>query len=154
MGIRVERFPEFDVELHIYSGAVAGDELIRHFRKLGQADALRWIHYHDPSTDMSVMDLACLPELKRAISAKKRELFGDEPAVSAIVYGSRTNERFFSFWRTYAATGDPHPRLPVLFSSLEAACDWMRLPKAACGAVLAAAGLAATPEMESTAEAG
>jgi hypothetical protein len=139
--IRVERLPDYDVVLHLYSGAMAGGEVISHFRRLGASDAGRWIHYVEPNADMSCLDVACLPELKRAIADKKHELFGDEPSTSAIVYGSRTNERFFTFWRSYAGYGEPHPRLPVLFTSLEAACEWLRLPRAGRQAVLSAAGV-------------
>jgi hypothetical protein len=141
MGIRVERFPGYDVEVHLYSGPMVGEEVIRHFRELGPADALRWIHYLDPTADMSVIDVACLPLLKHTIASKKEELFGDRPSVSAIVYGSRTDQSFFSFWRSYAAAGELQPRLPVLFSSLGAACEWMRLPEAGRKAVMTAAGL-------------
>jgi hypothetical protein len=144
MTIRVQRFPEHDVNLHIYSGAISVEEVFRHFAQL---EATRWIGYFDPTADVSALDVASLPRLKQALQDKQMALFGGTPKPSAIVYSSREVERFFRFWRRYIAAGGERPLTVVLFSSLEAACNWLSLTDAGCAAVMAAAGLEAPAQV-------
>lgn len=135
MPLQLKRFPEFGVELHIRSGAFGSEDLLRYFRALGPADALRWIYYYDETTDTSGIKLGHIPELKRVITAKQQELFGDSPPASVVVYGSSENRRFFDFWLGFAATGPQHPAAPLLFPTLQAACEGLGLPDEALAAL-------------------
>jgi len=135
MVLELKRFPEFGVELHIRRGAFTAEDLIRYFRSLGPADALRWIFYYDETASTSGLDLGHLPELKRTVAAKKTELFGDQPPVSAVVCGQGVNRQFFDFWISFLASFEPQTTAPLLFSTLRAACEGLGLPDGACEAL-------------------
>jgi hypothetical protein len=143
MTLQLKRFPEFGVELHIRRGVFTGEDLIRHYRSLGPADALRWIYYFDETVETSGIKVADIPELKRTIAAKRKELFGDSPPSSALVCGPSAKD-FLEFWISLLAVGETPVPLPVLFPSIRAACEELGLPDAAC-AVLERA-LAAPPD--------
>ena len=136
MGIRVERFPECDLTVFIVSTPHTSEEAIQFFEALDARAATRWLTYLDPTVDMSDVDVASFPTIKRTIAAKQKELFGDKPMVRAIVCGSRAAEQFFRrFWSSYVKTGEGPPAPPVLFEDLEAAFEWLALPMAARAAV-------------------
>jgi hypothetical protein len=151
MSIRVRRFPEYEVNLHIYSGAVTAEEVFRHFARL---EPTRWIGYFDPSADVTALDVASLPKLKQALADKRQALFGERPSPSVIVYSSREVEKFFRFWRRYIANVGERPITVVLFGSLEGACGWLGLPDPARQAIMAAAGVDPLAEPSRTLEAG
>lgn len=147
MALQLKRFPEFGVELHIRSGSFTSDDLIKYFRSLGPADALRWIYYYDETADTSGIKLGHIPELKRIIAAKQSELFGDKPPRSAVVYGSQRNRAFFDFWISFTASGERRlATAPLVFPTLRAACERLSLPDAARDALECAV---AAPQDES-----
>lgn len=138
MGVLLKRFPEFGVTLAIYSGAITAEVLVRQAEALTPADAGLWINYLDPTADMSGVDLAHIPAIKRALAAKLREIQGDEVAVSVLVSASPLNEPFVRFWSSYVGLDGHYPAESVVFPSIEAACAWLDLPEAACEALLRA----------------
>lgn len=138
MAIRTTRFPEYGLNLYVVSGAHTAEEAIGFFRSLGAPDATRWLTVFDPVVDMSGLDVASLPGLKRTIAEKHHELFGAAaPELRIIVCSSRPQEEFFSrFWSGYVLKGEQHPPAkPVIVTGLEAAFDVLELPPAARDAV-------------------
>jgi hypothetical protein len=132
MALELKRFPEFGVELHIKRGAFTGEDIIRYFRSLGPADALRWIYYCEKTAETSGLDLGHIPELKRTVMAKRKELFGDRPPpASAVVCGPGANREFFEFWTKLLASVEPPAPALLLFPTLRAACEGLGLPDAA-----------------------
>jgi hypothetical protein len=135
MALQLKRFPEFGVEIHIRSGVFTSEDLIRYYRSLGPADALRWIIYYDETAETSGLDLGRLPELKRTVAAKRKELFGDSQPVGAIVCDPGVNKEFFDFWTTFLVSGEPLIPTPLLRPTIRAACEGLELPEAACEAL-------------------
>ena len=136
MVFKLKRFPELGVELHIKSGAFSSEDVIQYFRSLGPADAVRWIYYCDKTAETSALDLGHMPELKRTVTAKRKELFGDRPPPApAIVCGPGDNREFFEFWSRLLTSGEPPAPAPLLFPTLKAACEGLGLPDAACEAL-------------------
>ena len=136
MGIRVKQVPEFGLTLIIWSGTVTREEVIEHYSRLTAADAGRRIIYLDPTLDRSGLDVASFPELRRIITAKFKELYGDTPVRSAIVRGGASvSEPDIDFWFRYAGVEIDYSNTPAGFPSFEAACEWLGLPDAACRAV-------------------
>jgi hypothetical protein len=136
MALELKRFPEFGVELHIKRGAFTSEDIIRYFRSLGPADALRWIYYYDTTAETSGLDLGHIPELRRTVMAKRKELFGDRPPPApAVVCGPGGNREFFEFWARLVASGEPPAPAPLIFPTLRAACEGLGLPDAACEAL-------------------
>lgn len=139
MALELKRFPEFGVELHIKRGAFTSEDIIRYFRSLGPADALRWIYYYDKTAGTSDLDLGHIPELKRTVMAKRKELFGDRPPPApAVVCSPGPNREFFEFWTRLVASvepGEPTAPAPLLFPTIRAACEGLGLPDAACEAL-------------------
>jgi hypothetical protein len=134
MSIRVTRLPEHGVNLTVYSGRLTREVLLAHYRGLNAADAAnasRWISYFDPSVDLSEIDFAVFPELKRVLTAKLVEIYGGRRLTAAIVCDSRVNQPILSFWRSYTGSDAEHPADPELFSCLKGACDFLGLPDAA-----------------------
>lgn len=131
MGIKLKRYPEYDVTVLIFSGKLRLDDFVELCAKLDRRDRGRWLSYGDSTLDLSGIDVAHLPELKRVIASKQREIFSDTQPPNAIVYSSRAGELFVRFWQKYALAGDIHPMTPTVFSDFKAACDWLGLPEAA-----------------------
>ena len=139
MSVRVEHFPEFGVTLVIYSGAVTPEVMLRFVDDLGPADAGPWINYLDPTLDLSGMDVAHIPVLRRALAAKLKALYGEGHIKTALVTASQVNELVLSFWPSYVGHDVEYPHEPTAFASLDAACDWLRLPETAHRALAEAA---------------
>jgi hypothetical protein len=139
MAVRTEHFPEYDLSLCVISGAHTCEEAVAFFQGLDSRHATRWIHYFHPSVDMSGHDVACLPKLKRAIAAKREELFGAEPKLYIVVCPSKASCAFFEFWRSFVEAGQPHGAAPLQFDTLEAACEALGLPEPERRAVIEAA---------------
>jgi hypothetical protein len=136
MGIRVRRFPEHDLTLYVVTAPHTAEEAVRFFQGLDARDATRWLTYFDPTVDMSGLDVASIPRLKRVLAAKIEKLFPDKRPVRAIVCASGAAEQFFrTFWRSYLETGDTRPGEPGLFNNLEAAYDWLGLPETVRAAI-------------------
>lgn len=126
MAIRVQRFPEHRLNLHIFSGVITVEEVLEHIRK--QDVTVRWLCFFAPTVDLSEIDLAHVPDLRRSVSLRERER-ADLP--TAIVTTSGSSDPVLRFWRDYASAEPHNPHEPVLFDNLEAACRWLGLPAAA-----------------------
>lgn len=136
MTIRAKRFPEIGVTLSIFSGAITQKDVIAYVK--GLETAARWVTYFDPTADLSGLDVAHIPEVKRTLAAKLKELHGDEPVVSVFVACTGAVEAFLTFWRSYVA--DPeYPAKPEVVGSLDAACRALGLSEDACAALKQAA---------------
>lgn len=138
MAIRTKRFPEYDLNLYVVSGTHTCEEAIRFFEGFGAHDAARALTYFGPTVDISGLDVASLPKLKHTIAAKQAEIFEGRPKPSVVVCSSSTEEAFFNFWGCYAKTGEDRPIAPLLFRTIEAACEWLELPETACDALVEA----------------
>lgn len=148
MAIRKQRFPEYDLSLCVVSGMHTAEEAIDFFQGLDGSDATRWLTYYEPDVDMSQFEVAGIPELKRMIAAKEREIFGDKPQPWVVVSRSEGNEAFFKFWRSFAEAGEQRVSGRRLFPTLEAACEWLGLPEAGRKAVVEAAHVPTRPRAE------
>jgi hypothetical protein len=133
MSIRSRYFPEYRLDLHVFSGCLNAEEMIRH--KNGLDVTVRWLCYFDPTADLSGFDLAHMPELRRSVSAKEQRRAGRLPTV--IVNASEPSESFLRFWRSYSAAAPEGAHRSVLFHSLEEACRYLDLPPAAHEALAA-----------------
>ena len=143
MTIRVTRFPEFRVNVSVYSGPVTRAELMEHYGSLDGEDAAsadRWVSYFDPTADLSQLDVAALCELRRLTCLKLNEIYGDRTLTVAIVCKSPVNLPILRTWRNFLSADRTHPSELSLFSSLKDACDWLDLPGSACFALAATAG--------------
>jgi hypothetical protein len=139
VSIRVTLFPEFDVNVTVYSGKITRDELIEHFRALGDGGAARcdrWVSYFDPTSDLSAVDIAALAEIKRITAVRVGQIWGAGRLASAMVCESAVNEPILGVWRDYLSSDPHHPAAPALFLSLKSACDWLHLSEPARQAVL------------------
>lgn len=139
MPTRKTHFPEYGLSLFVLVGKHTVEEAIGLFQGLGSSDASRWITYCDPSVDMPEQSVCRFPEVKRTIAAKRKEIFGDRPQAWAVVATSRVNQDFFNFWRSFAEASEQPEAAPRLFSTLDAACEWLGLPETARQAVIEAA---------------
>lgn len=129
-------WPEHDLTLHLVSGNLTSAEIVHLFRNLDAGCATRWLSYFDPTVEMSQIDIASVPELKRVIAEKRRELFGDRPKPYAIVCGSEESEQYFvRFWWKYFAGPNAQAENLRCFRNLDAAYDWLELPEAGRAAV-------------------
>jgi hypothetical protein len=129
MAIRAKRLPEYGVTVVVWSGRLTVDEVRRHIGGLGAVctDANRWVQYWDRTADLSGLGVAVIPELKRLIAAKLKELYGDKHAVSAVVRAPAMHDPFPEFWPSYASADQAYPAEVAAFPSLEAACAWLNL---------------------------
>jgi hypothetical protein len=129
--------PEHDLTLLVISGKLSSADVIEYFQGLDSSCcATRWLHYFDPTVDMSQIDIASVPELKRVIAEKRRELFGDHLKPFAVVCGSEGSEQyFFGFWSKYYFGPGVRAESWRCFRSLEEAYDWLELPQASRAAV-------------------
>ena len=79
-----------------------------------------------PSQPRAQVDVASVPVLKRVLSEKQKELFGDKPKRHAFVCVSESSrDYFFGFWKPYFTHGDES--MVKSFRSLEEAYDWLGL---------------------------
>jgi hypothetical protein len=129
--------PEHDLTLQLVSGVHSGEEAIQFYRALDAGCATRWLSYFGPTADMSKIDVASVPLLKRVLTEKQKELFGDKPKPHAIVCLSESSRQyFFDFWKPYFTHGDES--VVRSFRSLEEAYDWFGLSDEARAAVAGA----------------
>lgn len=143
MTIRVTRFPEFGVNITVYTGAITRAELIEHYGAIDTEDAAsagRWISYFDATADLSQLDLAALCELRRLTCVKLNEVYADRTLTVAMVCKSPVNLPILRTWRSFLNAARNHPSDLILFSSLKDASDWLDLPGAASFALAAVAG--------------
>lgn len=132
MGVRVKHLPEHGVTLYHYSGAVTPDAAIQ---SIGGFRGGRQVHYVDQTADLSGLSVAFVPELKHAADAKLREFGRVDPVIPALVSPSGRNASFLQFWCSYVAADKDHPVRPAEFPDVKAACEWLGLSEAACGAL-------------------
>jgi hypothetical protein len=107
--------------LRLISGRYPAGEAIEFFRSLDKTCALRWLTYFYPTVDISEVDVANIPAIKRAIDEKRREIFGDKPKGYAVVCGSESSKQYFDFWSRYWCPDG------AVFGSLDEAYDWLGL---------------------------
>lgn len=117
-------FPEFDLMLQLVKGEHTSEEAVAFFQALDATCGTRWLCYFDPSVDLSKLDVARLPAVRRVIAKTRRELFGEAPKAHAIVCDSEAAAQFFfGFWRRYF----PDDAGLRCFHSLDEAYDWLGL---------------------------
>jgi hypothetical protein len=135
---RLRRFPEYRVTLIILSGYVKDDETVELLRTLDERDRDCRITYFSEDAELGGV-IADTPRIKRTLAEKQRELPGGR---HAFVCPSTASREYADFLKRYSAAGDVHPKIPRVFSSLEAACGWLGLPDGACEALAEAANRA------------
>lgn len=106
-------------------GEHTSDEAIELIQGLDRACATRWVTYLHPTVDMSKIDVANIPAIKRAVNEKRQELFDQKPKPYALVCGSQACEQYFDFWQKY------YSNAPPAFCRLDEAYDWLGLSEAA-----------------------
>ena len=84
MGILAKRFPEYGVTLQIFRGVITREAWMEYYAGFTATDASRFITYVCPSADLSKIDLASGPELKRVSTRSS-------PAASAQPSPAMTN---------------------------------------------------------------
>jgi TetR/AcrR family transcriptional repressor of nem operon len=136
MAASLKRFPEFNLQLSVFSGAVTDDDLLKCFSALDHK--AHWLGVFTKDADVSGVDIACFPALKRAVTPDASEPAGTKPRLSALVNLSESSELFVRFWAHYATAGDRSARKREVFSTIEAARQWLGLPAAAAGKIVAA----------------
>jgi hypothetical protein len=129
MGILAKPFPEYGVTLQIFRGEINREAWMDYYARFPAESAPRFITWVDASADLSGIDLASGPELKRVVAAKLREAFGDLPIVSILVPGSPAQEAYVKFWCGFERAGETHPAESVIAPDLATACDLLGLPK-------------------------
>jgi hypothetical protein len=145
--INVVSLADFDLKVTVYSGKVTRNELVEYYGTsypIAVAAAGRWISYFAPNADLGEIDVAALAEmtrLRRIVLAKLKELRGDQVVPWAIVCSSSINRPIVDLWLSYFQGELERPYRPVVFTSLEAAADWLGLSAAARGALARAVGL-------------
>lgn len=135
MGIRTKLLSEHGVFVGIFSGTVTSEELRDYIDQFPTEKCL-FLTYVEPNADVSQANVAAIPELRRAVSAKVSE-HDHGQGFSAWVCEPGANEPYLEFWRRYREVGE-HPAPPALFHTIEAACDWLGLPEAGRQAVIEA----------------
>lgn len=153
MGIRLIRFPQCGVVLHVYSGALTADETAKHFQNMGASDVSPAIHAFAADVDLSGFDVVHIPFVKRAIALQEGGLPSDSPRLPVVICRSKAVREFFDFWNNYCDAGDLNVAPSRIVSSMKEACDWLRLPGDACEALTAAEAVPeplSTPPPEST----
>lgn len=131
-------FPERDLTVFVVREKHTSEQIIQAYRELDSTCATRWLVYLDPTTDMSKVDIAHIPAIRRARHEKRKELFGENPKLFAIVCASEESEQyFFKFWQEYTNVNEG------IFNNLGEAYDWLGLDEAARAAVAHAIAAAA-----------
>jgi hypothetical protein len=139
MSIRLYSFPEHDLTVFVARGRTTNEDVVAAFKAMDATYATKLLEYLDATMDMSEIDLANLPAIRRIKREKRLELFADNPKPMAIVCESKDAKRFFAeFWQRYVAA-ESNERY---FYSLDEAYDWLGLSAAArASAVGAIAGV-------------
>jgi hypothetical protein len=130
MGVRLKRFPEYDVALEVFSGKITLELLYRHLSLLREDDPTRFIIYVDPAADLSSLTAETVMEFGRADAARQRKLKLLNN-LTAYVSPPGPVAQVVDFWCQYVQLIDDYPATPALFSDLNAACVWLGLPEAA-----------------------
>jgi hypothetical protein len=135
VSVRSKHFPEFGVTLNVFAGALTPDSVMQFVDSLEPTGWTRWVNYLDPTLDLSEMDIAHIPVIRRALAARLIALHGEAHLQSALVSANPVNELFLRFWPSYVGRYVDYPTDPVAFPALDAACDWLGLPDLARAAL-------------------
>jgi TetR/AcrR family transcriptional repressor of nem operon len=147
MGLHLRRFPEYQLELGVLWSTVAGDEMLRMFESFDKS--AKWLVVFCEDVDLSGLDIAHIPAMKRAVTPDQSEPRSGESELTAFVSLAGGGEFFARFWMHYASMGVQRPRKREMFPTVAAACQWLRLPPPA-SETLAAAVDAVGTEAETT----
>ncbi len=131
MGVSLTRFTDPGLNLVIYRDAIPREELLDFFHRLDgddPANASPWLSFFDPRADISELDLMVFVELKRILTPKLKAMAPDAPLVSAFVCDSRMNAVILNLWRSYVGRDPEYQSEPTVFTSLEAAFNFLGLP--------------------------
>jgi hypothetical protein len=146
MGVRLQRLAEYGVTQEVFTGVLTPELLIGRLGALREGDGALWIIYIDPTVDLSRVDIASIPQLKRANAVRLEALNIDDPRI-AFVCDPREHELpSLEFWLRYVQLRHEHPGSQELFPSLKAACNWLDLPQAARKALTEAIEAETTPD--------
>jgi hypothetical protein len=130
MGVRLKRFPEYDVALEVLTGAITLELAYEHLGLLRKDDPSRFIVYLDPDVDVSSVTAEALMEFSRADAARQRKL-RHLHNLTAYVCVPGPIRQVIDFWVQYVQLIDDYPAKPAVFSDLDAACAWLGLPEEA-----------------------
>lgn len=140
MGIALVRLPAYKLNLSIFTGRIDREELLDFYRDLDETDpanANPILTYMDPDVDLSGLDIVAFARL-RPIMAPKLKVLAQNPGFHCIVVcHSAQCEAITRFWRAFLARDPSQPPLPIFFTDLKRACEWLERPGAA---TLAAVG--------------
>lgn len=129
MSVYLKRFPEYGLDLNIFSGAVSPDEIIWSFHSLDRK--ANWLAFFCEDADLSGISIAHFPAMKNALTGEEHETdAAPQKKRSALVNLSGLNELFVRFWSEYASAGISAPRDRAMFPTIAAACEWLGLPPA------------------------
>ncbi|HEY3811589.1 MAG TPA: hypothetical protein VGL66_00060 [Caulobacteraceae bacterium] len=134
MTVTLRRLSDPDLNLVVYRDAVTRDQLLTFWRSIDAADARNaapWLSYYSPETDISELDLMAFVELKRIMDPKIRTMANAAPVVSAMVCDSRLNAAILNLWKGYVGRDPEYMSEPNIFTSLQAACQWIGLDPSA-----------------------
>lgn len=139
MGVHCKRLPEYGLDLSIYYGPVSCEELLRNFRR--RDCRANWLSIFSVTADLTGIEVARFPELKRAVDAKDCEPGGDEAVrrQALVDLPNAKADNFVRFWRNYIYEGVQRPRERAIFTTIDEAGRWLGLPMAALGAIAAEA---------------
>jgi hypothetical protein len=129
MGVRLKLLSEYGVTMCVFSGVVTPEDADEFNNRVTPADAGIVINYFEPTADLTKILAADVPELRRRVANRLRELYGDKPPIVAWVCAPGLNKPLADFWCRYVQVSGDHPTSPALFPSLKAACDWLDLPE-------------------------
>jgi TetR/AcrR family transcriptional repressor of nem operon len=147
MSLHLGRFPEYQLELGVLWSSVAGDEMLRMFESFDKN--AKWLAVFCEDVDLSSLDVAHIPAMKRAVTPDQSEPHSGEPELTAFVNLAGGGEFFARFWMHYASLGVQRTRKREMFPTVAAACQWLGLPPPAsetlAAAVADAVGTGAEP---------
>lgn len=136
MGVHLEHFPEYRLEFGALCNSVSGDEVLSMFE--GFDKRAKWLVVFNDNVDLSGLDIAHIPAMKRAVTPEDSGPQGGEPESTAFVNLAGGGDFFVRFWVHYASEGVQRTRRRERFSTVAAACQWLRLPPPATETLAAA----------------
>jgi TetR/AcrR family transcriptional repressor of nem operon len=146
MGVHLEHFPEYKLEFGALCNSVVGDEALNMFE--GFDKHAKWLVVFNEGVDLSGLDIAHIPAMRRAVTPNQSEPHSGEPELTAFVSLAGGGEFFTRFWMHYASMGVEHSRKREMFPTMAAACQWLGLPPPAAETLAAALADAVGTEAE------
>lgn len=150
MGIALVRLPAYRLNLSIFTGRIDRDELLDYYRDLDEhdpANADPLLTYMGQDVDLSGLDVVAFARLRLILTPKLKVLSENPDFHCIIVCNSAQCEAITRFWRAFLAREPSHPPLPIFFSDLKRACEWLGRPAAA---TLAAVGAVQAQHVQPT----